>query len=205
MADSQRVAEDVQLERKMKEMLQVSIFELKNTAKGLEKRLDSVEEEGNEWKTRYETQTELNKQIERQILLIQQKSEQIRGSPADRLSSIRSYDQMPTAALNKHLKHLDEEKALLENQIKDFQLRLEQETKAYYKVNDERRMYMSELSQTSITHEAPKKQQNDPAHIAREKQKIKAGQQSLAKQKTVQKKEPVKKTSKINQASKTKH
>ncbi|KAM4795140.1 coiled-coil domain-containing protein 169-like [Rhinophrynus dorsalis] len=156
-------------EKSMKEMLQISIFELKNTVTGLEKRLNNVEDEDNEWKTRYETQIELNSQLERQIHLLQEKSERLRGNPTDRLSSIRSYDQMPVGALSQYLKHLDEEKTGLMNQLKDFELRLAQETKAYYKVNDERRMYVSEISQTSVTLEAAKKQQIDPAHTTREK------------------------------------
>uniref|UniRef100_A0A8C5LNL8 Coiled-coil domain-containing protein 169 n=1 Tax=Leptobrachium leishanense TaxID=445787 RepID=A0A8C5LNL8_9ANUR len=203
--DIRSLDEDLQLETKMIDMLQVSIFELRNTVTGLERRLDSVKDEGNEWKTRYETQIELNKKIERQMELLQQKSEHIRGSPTDKLFSIRSYDQMPASALNKYLKHLDEEKTALENQLKDFELRLEQETKAYYKVNDERRMYISAISKTTISEEAAKKQQIQPAYITREKQKIKMGQNSLTNQKTVKKKEAVKKISKVIQALKIKH
>ncbi|KAE8627309.1 hypothetical protein XENTR_v10006935 [Xenopus tropicalis] len=144
---SYQLTEDIQLEKKMKEMLQISTFELKNTIAELERRLNSVEDEGNEWKTRYETQVELNKQLERQIYILREKSENIRGNPTDRLSSIRSFDQMPLGALNQFLKHLDDEKILMENQLKDFELRIEQEAKAYYKVNNERRMYVSEISQ----------------------------------------------------------
>uniref|UniRef100_A0A3B5A6P2 Uncharacterized protein n=1 Tax=Stegastes partitus TaxID=144197 RepID=A0A3B5A6P2_9TELE len=36
---------------------------------------------GNEWKTRYETQVELNGQLERQISLIHERLEDIRGNP----------------------------------------------------------------------------------------------------------------------------
>ncbi|KAH0625052.1 hypothetical protein JD844_033095 [Phrynosoma platyrhinos] len=81
-------------EREMKEMLELSVFEMKNTVAQLEKRLTNVGDEDNEWKTRYETQIELNRQLERQIGLLQGKMEQVRGSPTDRLASIRSFDQM---------------------------------------------------------------------------------------------------------------
>ncbi|XP_075448212.1 coiled-coil domain-containing protein 169 isoform X2 [Ascaphus truei] len=171
---SHRPTEELQQERQKKEMLEVSTFELKNTVAELERRLNGVDDEGNEWKTRYETQIELNKQLERQIHLLQEKGEHIRGNPTDRLSSIRSYDQMPMGALNQFLKRLEEEKTILENQLKDFELRIEQETKAYYKVNDERRLYISEISQTSVAQEAAKKQQIDPAHTTREKQMLKS-------------------------------
>ncbi|KAM4702486.1 coiled-coil domain-containing protein 169-like [Discoglossus pictus] len=195
--DRQHDTEELQLERNMKEMLQVSTFELKNTVTELERRLNSVGDEGNEWRTRYETQMELNKQLERQIHLLQEKSEHIRGNPTDRLSSIRSYDQMPIGALNQFLKHLEEEKISLENQLKEFELRIQQETKAYYKVNDERRIYVSEISQTTVAQEAAKKHQIDPAHTIREKQMLK-GAYSYSNQKNlVRKKEPIKKTTKV--------
>ncbi|XP_056417900.1 coiled-coil domain-containing protein 169 isoform X2 [Hyla sarda] len=145
--ETERRSEELRMEARKKEMLQASISEMKHTVTDLERKLNSVEDEGNEWKTRYETQVELNKQLERQIHALQEKSEHIRGNPTDRLSSIRSYDQMPVGALNQYLKRLEEENILMENQLKDFELRIEQEAKAYYKVNDERRMYISEISQ----------------------------------------------------------
>ncbi|XP_074842755.1 coiled-coil domain-containing protein 169 isoform X1 [Carettochelys insculpta] len=82
-------------EAQRKEMLELSVYELRNTISELEKSLSSVEDEGNEWKTRYETQVELNRQLERQTVLLQEKMEHMRGTPTDRLSSIRSFDQMP--------------------------------------------------------------------------------------------------------------
>ncbi|NWS98458.1 CC169 protein, partial [Mionectes macconnelli] len=130
-----------------RQMLEISILELRNTVTELEKRLNCVEDEGNEWKTRYETQVELNKQLERQINILRAKVERIRGNPADKLSIVRTYDQMPVGSLKKVLKQLEEEKKSLQNQLKHYELRLEQEAKAYYKTNDERRMYLSEILQ----------------------------------------------------------
>ncbi|XP_032838773.2 uncharacterized protein LOC104362216 isoform X2 [Tyto alba] len=78
-------------------MLENSIFELRNTVTELEKRLSSIEDEGNEWKTRYETQVELNKQLERQIRILQDKMELIRGNPADKFSIVHTFDQMSVA------------------------------------------------------------------------------------------------------------
>lgn len=37
---------------------------------------------GGEWKTRYETQLELNDQLEKQIVSLKEKMEKIRGNPA---------------------------------------------------------------------------------------------------------------------------
>ncbi|XP_075707841.1 coiled-coil domain-containing protein 169 isoform X2 [Rhinoderma darwinii] len=188
------------------EMLQASIYEMRNTVTDLERKLNSVEDEGNEWKTRYETQVELNKQLERQIHVLQEKSEYIRGNPTDRLSSIRSYDQMPVGALTQFLKRLEEEKILTENQLKDFELRIEQETKAYYKVNDERRMYISEIAQTSAAQEVAKKQPSNPAHVTKEKQVKKGVHNASVKQRTVsRKKEVARKTTKQSHSTKMKH
>uniref|UniRef100_A0A8B9BMW9 Coiled-coil domain containing 169 n=1 Tax=Anser brachyrhynchus TaxID=132585 RepID=A0A8B9BMW9_9AVES len=130
-------------------MLENSIFELRNTVKELEKRLSSVQDEGNEWKTRYEMQVELNRQLERQISILKDKMELIRGNPTDKLSIVRIFDQMPVGSLKEVLKQLEEEKKSLQNQLKDYELRLEQEAKAYHKANDERRMYLSEILQVS--------------------------------------------------------
>ncbi|CAI5773068.1 Hypothetical predicted protein [Podarcis lilfordi] len=140
---------DLGQEKQMKEVLELSVFEMKNTVAELEKRLNSVEDEDNEWKTRYETQIELNRQLERQIGLLQGKMEQVHESPTDRLASVRSFDQMHVDSLNQFLKQLGEEKRSLQNQLKDYELRLEQEAKAYHKANDERRAYLAVISQVS--------------------------------------------------------
>ncbi|NWX25908.1 CC169 protein, partial [Notiomystis cincta] len=52
----------------------------------------------NEWKTRYETQVELNKQLERQINILRDKVELIRGNPADKLFIVRTFDKMPVVS-----------------------------------------------------------------------------------------------------------
>ncbi|NWU33757.1 CC169 protein, partial [Hylia prasina] len=130
-----------------RQMLESSIFELRHTVTELEKSLNTVENEDNEWKTRYETQVELNKQMQRQINILRDKVELIRGNPADKLSIVCTFDKMPVGSLKRILKQLGEEKKSLQNQLKDYELRLEQEAKAYHKVNDERRMYLSEILQ----------------------------------------------------------
>ncbi|XP_075584006.1 coiled-coil domain-containing protein 169 [Pelecanus crispus] len=160
-AEPDRLALELGRERRKKQMLEISIFELGNTVTELEKRLSSVEDEGNEWKTRYETQVELNKQLERQINFLQEKMELIRGNPTDKLSIVRTFDQMPLGALREVLKQLEEEKKSLQNQLKNYELRLEQEAKAYHKANDERRMYLSEILQTSGTLKIVERQKPD--------------------------------------------
>ncbi|XP_068123178.1 coiled-coil domain-containing protein 169 [Hyperolius riggenbachi] len=203
--DEQQLVEELQVEKRMKEMLQASIYEIRNTVAELERKLSSVEDEGNEWKTRFETQIELNRQLERQIHKLQEKTEHLRGNPTDRLSSIRSFDQMPEGALNQYLKHLEDEKISIENQLKDFELRIEQETKAYYRVNDERRMYIAEIAQTSAAQDAVKKQPVEAAHVAREKPGNKGMYNTPTSQTILEKKKkPARKTSKVHNSPKTK-
>ncbi|XP_044298601.1 serine/threonine-protein kinase DCLK1 isoform X2 [Varanus komodoensis] len=148
-------------QKQMKEVLELSVYEMKKTVAELEKRLDYVEDEDNEWKTRYETQIELNRQIERQIGLLQVKMDHVRGSPTDRLASVRSFDQM-------HM--LGEEKESLRNQLKDYELRLEQEAKAYHKANDERRAYLAVMSQISGSHKPLERQKMEAVEMKRENQ-----------------------------------
>ncbi|NWV50305.1 CC169 protein, partial [Daphoenositta chrysoptera] len=56
----------------------------------------------NEWRIRYETQVELNKQLERQINVLRDKVELIRGNPTDKLSIVRTFDKMPVVSTVTH-------------------------------------------------------------------------------------------------------
>ncbi|KAM8741137.1 coiled-coil domain-containing protein 169 isoform 2-T2 [Acanthopagrus schlegelii] len=95
--DLARLQAELEQEREMREMLEESVSDLRSTMCELQERLHSVDGEENEWKTRYETQIELNGQLERQMSLIHERLEDLRGNPMDRLASIRSYDDMPVA------------------------------------------------------------------------------------------------------------
>ncbi|XP_063648128.1 coiled-coil domain-containing protein 169 isoform X7 [Pan troglodytes] len=64
-------------------------------------------------------------------------------------------------SLNTLLKQLEEEKRTLESQVKYYALKLEQESKAYQKINNERRTYLAEMSQGSGLHQVSKRQQMD--------------------------------------------
>ncbi|KAM4545689.1 coiled-coil domain-containing protein 169 isoform 3-T3 [Odontesthes bonariensis] len=152
-------------------MLEESVSDLRSTLCELQERLRSVDGEvglqchrflclvsGNEWKTRYETQVELNGQLERQISFVRERLEDIRGNPMDRLASIRSYDDMPVEMLKQRLKLLTEEKSDLRSQLMDCHLQIEQEGKAFHKTNDERRAYLSEIAKLSSTSEAQRRQ-----------------------------------------------
>ncbi|XP_015707450.1 coiled-coil domain-containing protein 169-like isoform X2 [Coturnix japonica] len=127
--DSEGLEMELGRERRRQQMLENSISELRKTVTELEKKLSSVEDEGNEWKTRYEMQVELNRQLQRQINILKDKVELIRGNPTDKLAIVRIFDQMPVGSLKEVLEQLKEEKKSLQNQLKDYELRLEQEAK----------------------------------------------------------------------------
>ncbi|XP_063059180.1 coiled-coil domain containing 169 isoform X3 [Engraulis encrasicolus] len=127
-------------------MLEESVSDLRNTMADLEDRLHSVEGEGNEWRTRYETQLDLNGQLERQIAFVHGRLEDLRGNPMDRLASIRSYDGMSEDSLKHQLKLLTTEKSNLHSQLLNLHTRIQQEGKAYQKTNEERRAYIAEIA-----------------------------------------------------------
>ncbi|XP_010727246.2 coiled-coil domain-containing protein 169, partial [Meleagris gallopavo] len=167
--DSEELEMELGRERRRQQMLENSISELRKTITELEKKLSGVEDEGNEWKTRYEMQVELNRQLQRQISILKDKVELIRGNPTDKLAIVRIFDQMPVDSLKEVLEQLKEEKKSLQNQLKDYELRLEQEAKAYHKANDERRMYLSEILQTSAMLKTVERQKTDALTSKEEK------------------------------------
>ncbi|XP_040038827.2 LOW QUALITY PROTEIN: coiled-coil domain-containing protein 169 [Gasterosteus aculeatus] len=147
--DLSRLQAELEQERDTKDALEESVTDLRSTMVELQERLHSVDGEGNEWKTRYETQIELNGQLERQMSIIRERLEELRGNPVDRLASIRTYDDMPVETLRHRLKLLTEEKSDLQSQLMDCRGRIEQEGKAFHKTNDERRAYLSEIAKLS--------------------------------------------------------
>ncbi|XP_053242040.1 coiled-coil domain-containing protein 169 [Podarcis raffonei] len=205
LPDFEGLVLDLGQEKQMKEVLELSVFEMKNTVAELEKRLNSVEDEDNEWKTRYETQIELNRQLERQIGLLQRKMEQVHESPTDRLASVRSFDQMHVDSLNQFLKQLGEEKKSLQNQLKDYELRLEQEAKAYHKANDERRAYLAVISQISGSLKPSERQKMDAVEMKREDQLMR-GKCNIPRNQRIldPKKGPIKKTAGVKHLPKLK-
>ncbi|XP_061596711.1 coiled-coil domain containing 169 [Cololabis saira] len=173
--DLARLQADFEEERKIKETLEESVSDLRRTVYELQERLQGVDGEGNEWRTRYESQLEVNGQLERQSSLLREKLEIIRGNPMDRLASIRSYEDMPEEMLKEHLKLLTEEKLELQTQLRNCHLQMEQEGKAFHKTNDERRAYLSEIAMQSSTHEARRRR------ISSQQQRAPGSQQSSLK------------------------
>ncbi|XP_042354629.1 coiled-coil domain containing 169 [Plectropomus leopardus] len=176
--DLARLRAELEQEREIKEMLEESVSDLRSTMCELQERLHSVDGEENEWKTRYETQTELNGQLDRQMSLIHERLEDLRGNPMDPLASIRMYDDMPIETLRQRLKLLTEEKSDLQSQLMDCHSRIEQEGKAFHKTNDERRAYLSEIAKLSSTLEAQRRQYSTQPERAQESKQRRGRQTS---------------------------
>ncbi|XP_052793838.1 coiled-coil domain-containing protein 169-like isoform X29 [Mya arenaria] len=166
----EKIRAEIQQERQMKEMLDQSAKELRITVEELEKRyeaienegmykyLEMVEEERNEWKTRFETQEEMNQQLERQIIMLQDKIEEAKRNLKDAESKkkiapgktprdMKSFDDLSDAN-PQMVKTMEREKQQLYNQLRDLEWRLDQESKAYHKANDERKQYVLEINAT---------------------------------------------------------
>ncbi|XP_045203074.1 coiled-coil domain-containing protein 169-like isoform X25 [Mercenaria mercenaria] len=176
-----------------KEMLDQSARELRITVEELEKRYEAIEsedpiriakmndeilKESNEWKTRFETQEEMNQQLERQIIMLQDKIEEAKRNLKDGtyyaenlktmlfLSGKTPRDMKSFDDLSDYIHHLkrildieakanpamvktmEKEKNMLFNQLRDLEWRLDQESKAYHKANDERKQYVVEINST---------------------------------------------------------
>lgn len=67
--------------------MQLSMLEIRYKIEELEAKLNS-DDEGGEWKVHYETQLELNDQLEKQIVSLEEKMEKICGNPSDCLLSV---------------------------------------------------------------------------------------------------------------------
>ncbi|XP_010819705.1 coiled-coil domain-containing protein 169-like [Bos indicus] len=180
----------------MKDLVQISILELRQKIVELEDKLNS-NYEGSEWKARYEAQLELNDHLQKQIASLREKVEKIRGNPSDRLSSIRVYERMSVESLSTLLKQLEKEKRRLESQVRECALRLERESKAYRKVKDEHRMYLAKMSQLS---DSPQSSKGQPVNLHRMKEDpVKIGRSNPANQKMVNaKRGPEKKITRSN-------
>nr|XP_044619997.1 coiled-coil domain-containing protein 169-like [Equus asinus] len=190
---TERLKLELMEEIHMRNLVQLSILEIGNMIVELNTR-----NKPSKWEIRYKTQLVLNHQLEKQIATLKEKMEMVRGNPSDRLSSIHLYEQMPVESLNILLKQLEKEKRILENQVKDYALRLEQEAKAYRKVSNERRIYLAKMSQVSGSRQVPKRQQMDQLHRMKDNL-VQTGKRNPANQKIVNaKREPAKKTARSN-------
>lgn len=157
----ERLAAEIQQETEMKEMLGQSIQELLVTVEELEKCSEIIKDEGNEWKTRFETQEEMNRQLQQQTIVLMEKIEEARANIKESVHTSRDVSNFidNNEITPQYVKSLEKEKNTLANQLRDMEWRLDQESKAYHKANDERKRCMLEINVTKGSQEDMKMKQ----------------------------------------------
>ncbi|XP_029206665.1 coiled-coil domain-containing protein 169-like [Acropora millepora] len=146
----ERLKAEIQQEQQMKEMLEQSTVELENTISDLEQK-SNVKDEDNEWKARFQTQQEMNNQLEKQIVLLREKLGHLKIPSRDGKSSnhLKTYNGLSDAEIRKLMRQLEKDKVELQGQLRDLEWRLDNESKAYHKINEERKKYLTELDETA--------------------------------------------------------
>ncbi|XP_032811236.2 coiled-coil domain-containing protein 169 isoform X1 [Petromyzon marinus] len=139
---------EIAQQRQMKMMLEISIKELQKTAIEMEKRLGQVEEEGCEWRTRYETQRELNERLRLQLEEMRTKVKEGRDTLRERMNVMQGYNQQSKESLKQLLWKKEEERQSLQETLVDYEWRIAQEAKAYHKVINEKREVLNQLGET---------------------------------------------------------
>ncbi|XP_028403508.1 coiled-coil domain-containing protein 169-like [Dendronephthya gigantea] len=146
-----RLREEIEQEKQMKQMLDQSKYELEQTVDRLSEKQDSIDDEDNEWKTRYQTQYQINEQLEKQKIMLQDKLQSFRESSKNGNRHIQkrtNKEELSDVDIKKLMKQLDREKIDLEGQLKDLEWRLNNESRSFHKLEEDRKMYATELQET---------------------------------------------------------
>ncbi|TGZ50361.1 hypothetical protein CRM22_010861 [Opisthorchis felineus] len=118
----------------------------------VEEQLQSIHDESNEWKTRYEIQKEINDYFKKSFIICDQhipKAKnilQIVKSTARRGSTIVNQVELD----EEPIEVLEEYKQYIQRLCKELECRIEQEAKAYYWATDIRKQALIELNYTYV-------------------------------------------------------
>ncbi|XP_076802740.1 coiled-coil domain-containing protein 169-like isoform X2 [Clavelina lepadiformis] len=151
-------------ETQMKKMLDQSVIDLKATVDDLETKYEQVDTEGNEWKTRFETQQEMNRQLERQLEVLKDKIQKHNGANKRDMVVLKNMEEMSDAGWNGLVRQLEKEKFSLQGQLRDMEWRLDQESKALHKANDGRKKYITEINEATFHLDSYERLQGKRAH-----------------------------------------
>ncbi|XP_054573828.1 coiled-coil domain-containing protein 169-like [Eptesicus fuscus] len=175
-----------------KDLVKLSIDEL--TYKLAEQKANIIK--NNEWKIRYEIQLEVNDQLKEQVVTLKEKLGKLSGEPSDIQGTIQVYKQLSTKYLMTLLRKLLQEKRRLENQVKYYSRKVEQESRACKKIKDERQKLLDDLFQAFRLYQISRRQHMDESHRMKEIP-VEMGRYNTANQKIGNaKKEPAKKSKK---------
>ncbi|XP_027984616.1 coiled-coil domain-containing protein 169 [Eptesicus fuscus] len=177
-----------------KDLVKLSINEL--TYKLVEQKANIIK--NNEWKIRYEIQLEVNDQLKEQIVTLKEKLGKLSGDPSDIQGTIQVYKQLPMKYLVTLLRKLLQEKRRLENQVKYYSRKVEQESRACKKIKDERQKLLDDLFQAFRLYQISRRQHMDEFHRMKEIP-VEMGRYNTANQKIGNaKKGPEKKSGRSN-------
>uniref|UniRef100_S4RCS3 Uncharacterized protein n=1 Tax=Petromyzon marinus TaxID=7757 RepID=S4RCS3_PETMA len=104
---------------------------------------------GCEWRTRYETQRELNERLRLQLEEMRTKVKEGRDTLRERMNVMQGYNQQSKESLKQLLWKKEEERQSLQETLVDYEWRIAQEAKAYHKVINEKREVLNQLGEVS--------------------------------------------------------
>ncbi|KAI3378834.1 hypothetical protein SNEBB_007900 [Seison nebaliae] len=126
--------------------------DLKELINEIEVKLNSNNDDVNEWKTRYENQIEWNNYLDRQIRDLTPNIEKVKQRTKEAREEnalTNSFDHV--SDISSDVDSIIAEKNYIVEQLRDYEWRLEQESKAYHKTNEERKMYLAEIAAIKST------------------------------------------------------
>lgn len=135
----------IEQEEKLKEMIESSANALKATMEDIDDKFLNIDEEGNEWKTRFETQVEINNRLKWQVDDLKQKI-QLKSYGKNTLQNL---DEVSSAKLRAMVRKLERDKLIANNQLRNLEWRLDQESKALHKALEIRKKYTTEIAEAS--------------------------------------------------------
>ncbi|XP_064482029.1 coiled-coil domain-containing protein 169-like isoform X2 [Ornithodoros turicata] len=157
-AEIKQLKIDIENEQKMKQMLDQSIDDLCKTVESLEIQAQSTDVgDEDEWKVRYYTQVEVNRQLEHQRDWLRERAQAAKVNNKEGLTEYLAdldLDSLTENQLIRYLRQLEKDRNIVHNEIRDTEWKLDQESKAFHKFNDIRKAYMTEITDAMLNLES---------------------------------------------------
>ncbi|XP_065842548.1 coiled-coil domain-containing protein 169-like [Oscarella lobularis] len=195
---SERRVARIKEEKKLNDEMRASVSQLEVTIKELEESLSKVHMEECDWQQRYEVQHEKNRQLETELKRLESELQAVKEGRIDPQAPVEdSYEDLSQVDLKMLLKKLESEKAALERDLSTYEWRLNKESRLYYKAEEDRKTYLSELSHAQLLlndgkrHTLQKKRQEKEKKISLQLQEAQKSPKSDRKQYGVTKESPL--------------
>lgn len=140
---NEELEEQLNKEQELSDSLVIELRELEECVEEMEESLHATDFNSNEWKTRYSCQMELKKLLSSRVSELTEKVDGVKRELKE-LKLTKNADQMRGGGLE----GVAEKEELLGFQLRNLELRLEQEIKAFHKAHEERKILASELTQS---------------------------------------------------------